>query len=101
MSYLLKHLNSGWEVDQAILSEEDKLVVKTKINQIIRFGITDDTECLLMDEILLKVEEEISELASIYVVDITEVPDFNTMYELYDPVTVMFFYRYLLIFKQK
>ena len=25
--------------------------------------------------------------------DITKVPDFNTMYELYDPVTVMFFYR--------
>ncbi|KAE8706228.1 Thioredoxin-like protein 4A [Hibiscus syriacus] len=26
-------------------------------------------------------------------VDITEVPDFNTMYELYDPSTVMFFFR--------
>lgn len=26
-------------------------------------------------------------------VDITEVPDFNGMYELYDPVSVMFFYR--------
>lgn len=26
-------------------------------------------------------------------VDITEVPDFNKMYELYDPCTVMFFYR--------
>lgn len=31
--------------------------------------------------------------AAFYVVDITEVPDFNKMYELYDPVTVMFFYR--------
>lgn len=29
-----------------------------------------------------------------YLVDISEVPDFNTMYELYDPVTVMFFFRY-------
>lgn len=27
--------------------------------------------------------------------DITEVPDFNTMYELYDPSTVMFFFRYV------
>lgn len=27
MSYLLPHLTSGWEVDQAILSEEDRLVV--------------------------------------------------------------------------
>jgi len=29
----------------------------------------------------------------IYVVDITEVPDFNVMYELYDACTIMFFYR--------
>ncbi len=25
--------------------------------------------------------------------DLTEIPDFNTMYELYDPCTVMFFFR--------
>lgn len=31
MSYLLPHLDSGWEVDQAILSEEERLVV-------LRFG---------------------------------------------------------------
>lgn len=31
--------------------------------------------------------------AVIYLVDITEVPDFNKMYELYDPCTVMFFFR--------
>ena len=31
--------------------------------------------------------------AVVYLVDITEVPDFNKMYELYDPCTVMFFYR--------
>jgi DIM1 family U5 snRNP protein len=29
----------------------------------------------------------------VYLVDISEVPDFNEMYELYDPCTVMFFYR--------
>ena len=29
----------------------------------------------------------------IYLVDITEVPDFNKMYELYDPCTIMFFFR--------
>lgn len=31
--------------------------------------------------------------AIIYLVDISEVPDFNAMYELYDPCTVMFFFR--------
>lgn len=34
-----------------------------------------------------------SNFAVIYLVDITEVPDFNKMYELYDPCTTMFFFR--------
>ena len=37
--------------------------------------------------------EKIKNFAVIYLVDITEVPDFNKMYELYDPCTIMFFYR--------
>lgn len=86
MSYLLPHLNSGWEVDQAILSEEKRLVI-------IRFGHDWDPQCMLMDEILYKVADLVRNIAVIYLVDITKVPDFNTMYELYDPVTVMFFFR--------
>jgi hypothetical protein len=27
MSYMLPHLNNGWEVDQAILCEEERVVV--------------------------------------------------------------------------
>lgn len=46
-----------------------------------------------MDETLLSVEEELSNLAIIYLVDIQTVPDFIAMYELYDPMTVMFFFR--------
>ncbi|EEF31459.1 mitosis protein dim1, putative [Ricinus communis] len=46
-----------------------------------------------MDEVLASVAEKIKNFAVIYLVDITEVPDFNTMYELYDPSTVMFFFR--------
>ena len=46
-----------------------------------------------MDELLYKVAEPMKNWAVIYLVDINEVPDFNTMYELYDPVSVMFFYR--------
>lgn len=46
-----------------------------------------------MDETLLSVEEELSNLAVIYLVDIQKVPDFIAMYELYDPMTVMFFFR--------
>jgi hypothetical protein len=39
------------------------------------------------------VSDQIKNFAVIYLVDISEVPDFNAMYELYDPCTVMFFFR--------
>ncbi|KAH0694966.1 hypothetical protein KY285_022063 [Solanum tuberosum] len=86
MSYLLPHLHSGWAVDQAILAEEERLVI-------IRFGHDWDDTCMQMDEVLSSVAETIKNFAVIYLVDITEVPDFNTMYELYDPSTIMFFFR--------
>ena len=46
-----------------------------------------------MDEILFGVAEEIKNFCVIYLVDVKEVPDFNTMYELYDPVTVLGLFR--------
>jgi DIM1 family U5 snRNP protein len=39
MSYLLPHLHSGWAVDQAILVEEERLVI-------IRFGHDWDETCM-------------------------------------------------------
>lgn len=86
MSYLLPHLHSGFAVDQAILSEEDRVVV-------IRFGHDWEENCMQMDQILANTADMIKNFAVIYLVDITEVPDFNTMYELYDPCTTMFFFR--------
>jgi DIM1 family U5 snRNP protein len=86
MAYLLPHLNSGWEVDCAILSEEDKVVV-------IRFGHDYDPQCMIMDETLAAISEAVQNFAVIYLVDITKVKCFNSMYELYDPCSVMFFYR--------
>jgi DIM1 family U5 snRNP protein len=32
MSYMLPHLENGWEVDQAILSEEERVVVSILSN---------------------------------------------------------------------
>jgi len=86
MSYLLTHLKNGWQVDQAILSEEERVVV-------MRFGHDWDPDCMKMDEILHALANKVKNMAVIYLVDISKVPDFNKMYELYDPVTVMFFYR--------
>ena len=86
MSFMLYHLTNGWQVDQSILSEQDRVVV-------IRFGHDWDPSCMRMDEHLYKIAEKVKNFAVIYLVDNSKVPDFNKMYELYDPVTVMFFYR--------
>mmetsp|Transcript_7716 Transcript_7716/g.12347 ORF Transcript_7716/g.12347 Transcript_7716/m.12347 type:complete len:143 (-) Transcript_7716:502-930(-) len=86
MSYLVPHLHSGYGVDQAILSEPERAVC-------IRFGHDWDPICMQMDETIFKVAELAKNFCIFYMVDITEVPDFNTMYELYDPCTVMFFFR--------
>ena len=86
MSFMLPHLENGWQVDQAILSEEDKVVI-------IRFGHDWDPTCMKMDETLFSIAEKVKNFAQIYLVDITQVPDFNKMYELYDPCTTMFFFR--------
>lgn len=48
---------------------------------------------MAMDETLYAVSEKVSNFAITYLVDITEVPDFTKMYELYDACTLMFFYR--------
>ncbi|KAM0788148.1 Thioredoxin-like 4A, variant 2 [Microbotryomycetes sp. NB124-2] len=107
MSYFLPKLESGWHVDQAILAEDDRVVI-------IRFGHDWDPQCMIHDETLLGVSEKVKNFAIICAssvrcarshsspyalatptdtVDITKVPDFTRMYELYDPCTTMFFYR--------
>ncbi|KAL8407857.1 hypothetical protein RB594_006606 [Gaeumannomyces avenae] len=85
-SVVLPHLNTAWHVDQAILSEDERLVV-------IRFGRDGDPDCMKMDEVLFKIADRVKNFAAVYVCDIDQVPDFNQMYELYDPMTVMFFFR--------
>lgn len=42
---------------------------------------------------LFNIAERVRNFVAIYVCDIDEVPDFNEMYELYDNMCVMFFYR--------
>ncbi|KAF1994819.1 thioredoxin-like protein 4a [Amniculicola lignicola CBS 123094] len=48
---------------------------------------------MVMDEMLSKIQGTIKNFAAIYTVDIDKVPEFTTMYELYDECTLMFFYR--------
>lgn len=86
MSYLLPHLHSGWDVDRMIVNEEKRVVV-------VRFGRDDDSTCMPMDECLSGIAESVKNFAVVYLVDVGEVKDFTEMYELYDPCTVMFFFR--------
>ena len=86
MSYLLPHLHSAWDVDKTIVNEETRVVV-------LRFGRDEDATCMQMDECLASIADDVKNFAAVYLVDTSEVPDFNEMYELYDPCTVMFFFR--------
>ncbi|KAI4752756.1 mitosis protein dim1 [Aureobasidium sp. EXF-12344] len=68
------------------MSEEDRLVV-------IRFGRDWDKDCMRQDEVLYRIADRVKNFAVVYVCDLDQVPDFNQMYELYDPMTIMFFFR--------
>ena len=80
-------LGSGWAVDQAIVREEEKVVV-------MRFGRPAHPDCTRMDAVLYKAAQRLRLYVSIYFVDLDAVPDFNDMYELHDTqVATMFFFR--------
>jgi U5 snRNP protein, DIM1 family len=59
-SIVLPHLRSGWHVDQAILSEEDRLVV-------IRFGKDGNPDCLRQDDVLSRIANAVQNFAVMYV----------------------------------
>jgi DIM1 family U5 snRNP protein len=58
---MLPHLHSGYAVDQAILAEQNRLVV-------IRFGHDWDPECMSQDECLSSIANKMKNMAVIYVV---------------------------------
>ena len=61
MAYTLTHLHNAWQVDQAILNEEERVVI-------IRFGHDWDPDCMQMDDRLSKIAEVVKRMAVIYVV---------------------------------
>lgn len=84
----LTHLHSAWAVEQAVdLEEAEARLV------LLRFGSDCDPECLLMDDVLREAAPALEASCRIYLIDINEVPDFSQQYDLYDPCTLMFFFR--------
>jgi U5 snRNP protein, DIM1 family len=58
-SVILPHLRTGWHVDQAIMNEEERLVV-------IRFGRDYEPDCMRQDEVLYKIADRVKNFAVLY-----------------------------------
>lgn len=86
MTALIHDLPSAWHVDQACMSEDERVVI-------IRFGDPKHKDTWAQDEMLYKIADKVRNFAVIYTCDNTQIQDFNQMYELYDVCTVMFFWR--------
>ncbi|EDO37547.1 predicted protein [Nematostella vectensis] len=85
MSYLLNKLRTKKEVDNAIKSTEDKVLV-------LRFGREADPVCMQLDDILAKTNQALSRMADIYIVDVDEVPAYTQYFDVtLIPATVFFF----------
>lgn len=59
-------------MDRAIVLEEKRVVV-------IRFGSDADPTCMRMDEVLASIADDCKAFASVFLVDLGEVPDFTEM----------------------
>jgi U5 snRNP protein, DIM1 family len=104
----LVHLRSAWDVDRFIVLESEKVVI-------VRFskfeagpstsGLPQEHAKLLeqhhlatqyVDDILTSVAARVRKYAVVYAVDLSDVNEFNTLYELggdEEPFALMFFFR--------
>jgi len=86
MSLTLPYLTHEYHVDMAILHEQKRVVC-------IRFGRPTTASCIAQDDVLASTAHLLQNLLVIYLVDIDTVTGFNSMYELYDDMSLMFFHR--------
>ncbi|XP_017557379.1 thioredoxin-like protein 4B [Pygocentrus nattereri] len=85
MSFFLPKLSCKKEVDDAIKTVAEKVVV-------LRFGRDEDPVCLQLDEILSKTSHGLKNMTSIYLVDVDKVPVYTRYFDIsYIPSTVFFF----------
>uniref|UniRef100_A0A8C4WTN0 Thioredoxin-like protein n=1 Tax=Eptatretus burgeri TaxID=7764 RepID=A0A8C4WTN0_EPTBU len=85
MALVLPHLHTKREVDGAVRSFTDKVLV-------LRFGRSSDPGCMQLDELLWKTSQQLSKMALMYLVDVDEVPVYTRYFDIsYVPSTVFFF----------
>eukprot|EP00741_Cyanophora_paradoxa_P015903 tig00020909_g15353.t1 len=84
MAYLLPHLRTKKEVDNVIRNTRDKVVV-------LRFGRASDLVCMQHDEILAKTQNDLANMAVIYLADVDEQPVYTKYFDItIVPATVFF-----------
>ncbi|XP_029932254.1 thioredoxin-like protein 4B isoform X2 [Myripristis murdjan] len=85
MSLFLPKLACKKDIDEVIKGVAEKVVV-------LRFGRDEDSVCLQLDEILSKTAHDLSNMASIYIVDVDKAPIYTRYFDIsYIPSTVFFF----------
>ncbi|KAG7222357.1 hypothetical protein INR49_016312, partial [Caranx melampygus] len=85
MSLFLPKLTCKKDIDEVIKGVAEKVVV-------LRFGRDEDSVCLQLDEILSKTAHDLSNMASIYIVDVDKAPIYTRYFDIsYIPSTVFFF----------
>lgn len=84
MSLFLPKLTCKKDIDEVIKGVAEKVVV-------LRFGRDEDSVCLQLDEILSKTAHDLSNMASIYIVDVDKAPIYTRYFDIsYIPSTVFF-----------
>mmetsp|Transcript_49404 Transcript_49404/g.92608 ORF Transcript_49404/g.92608 Transcript_49404/m.92608 type:complete len:143 (+) Transcript_49404:41-469(+) len=86
MSVPLPRLSSAYLVEQAVLGEQSKVVC-------LRFGQDFSPECMRMDEVLSSAAEALAPACSIYAVDMREVPECVTEFQLAASAQLIFFFK--------
>ena len=86
MSYILRRLDTKKEVDQAIKTTIDKVLV-------LRFGKESDTICMQQDDILAKTSSQLFKMADIYIVDTDKVPIYTQYFDITLIPSTIFFYN--------
>ena len=86
MSHAIAHLNSVHAVDNAIMSEDDRLVC-------IRFGHDNDAQCIELDETLFRIVDKFHDKVAFYLVDSTLVPQYNKTFSLVGNCNLVFFHN--------
>ncbi|CAE7308125.1 YLS8, partial [Symbiodinium necroappetens] len=86
MATPLQRLSSTYLVEQAVLGEQSKVVC-------LRFGQDFSPECMKMDEVLSSAAQAVEPGCSIYAVDVREVPECISEFQLTSPAQLIFFFR--------